>query len=850
MNGKNQNRNGTVGGDRAQLILIGGLVVAVAVVAIALVIGGGLFSQSTTDDGGLSSFASETSDQVQAAATVGQEDLEFVNENSTLYQGAYPGEVCGNLVNATAVQQLVSTQLSEGESIANVDVKQDCEELKDSTTWLTGQTEEAQLPSVNVTEPVDTTGTKTCSDLHMETGYAVPSYRQDFVDELSNIYSGSIPSDPSNASLEAALTAAGIDLDPIRNDGELDGDGADGVYIYIEKCVELDVQQGRPPADIAFAIDTTGSMGDPAVYSGNYLTTSWESKPYDTPRKTYRPRSDINIRDNWIDVRCSTTTSCTWNGGSSGDIVYDNSANRLAKVTSNSPTTICGLFTCTDYWDVEYLTGGPSQVEESDLYNVDYRLDAPERMWFTQIGMISATDDLNTTVPDRAGLVDYDSTQTEHAQIDGVNKSSHKQNIIDETAQFVPDGGTDITGGLQEAKSVLDRDHDPSTDASKNIVLMTDGNHNTGVPDPVGYIQSNTNDFDDTYIHTVVLGSSAANDQSAVEDMSVLANDGNPDLSSSTVDPSSLPPTTPDRPNGTLIASDDPSDAEDIFDDIIGSIEDTTDVNDNATAGTPDPDLNLSVEITSNSGVIEEIDDARMGFDTFTGNGTYRLAFTDTDGSGNEVTAWEMVVNNTMATSSIGYKVEFSSETHDDDSLNKTLTYPDPSRSDPVLNLSDPSQYVWLDLTGKDSTRPRLNVSGIRSSDMSNPDQLDNTTQDYMQEAWQEVKDEMPVAIVTEETNPFGEVNGTFSLEFKPVNGNFSKVGGIEGGGFDSDCSGGAGSLPEKCGLNDPGNDRGAVSTAQIKEAEIEVTVESPEGRSNRTVPIPPEDEYSYDIFE
>jgi hypothetical protein len=129
---------------------------------------------------------------------------------------------------------------------------------------------------------------------------------------------------------------------------------------------------------------------------------------------------------------------------------------------------------------------------------------------------------------------------------------------------------------------------------------------------------------------------------------------------------------------------------------------------------------------------------------------------------------------------------------------------------------------------------------------------------DYMEEAWDEVENEMDsggVSIVTEfkqgtldgKVNGKNETaNGTFSLEFKPVDGNLTKVGGIEGG-FEDDCGDGSGDKPATCGLED--NDRGAVSTAQIKKTEITVTVEGPEGRSNKTVTIPPEGEYSYDIF-
>jgi hypothetical protein len=873
---KNQDQSGTVSEDRAQLILIGGLVVAVAVVAIALVIGGGLFSQSTVDDGGLSSFASQTADQLQTAATVGGKNLEYANENSTLYEGAYPNDLCGELVNSTEVQQLVATQLNEGESVANIEIKQECEELKkNNTSWLTGQNKESQLPAVNVSEAKATEVTSTCQVLSAQTGYA--SNKDAFDNKLVDVAPSPIPGDLSNSTIETALDATpGIDLSPIRSDPVLDGP-ADGVYKFIEKCLDINVQSGRNPADIVFAIDTTGSMD-----SSTEVTKSWQTAPHggvfpsEDLTSTHRPDTGVTIPDEWIDVRCATSVSCFWSGGSVGDIVYDNNANRFAKIDSNSPTTVCGFFSCYDAWDVEYRDGSTAQVRESDLFNADYRLGAPQRMWFTQVGMKNAVDDLNKTVPDRAGLLEYDANYaanpsctacptTEHAGIVGVNDNTHRDLIKETVDNFMPGGNTNIEGALEASKDILDDDYgngpEASTDATKNIVLMTDGQYTDG-EDPETYIQSNTGKYDDIYIHSVVLGSSAANDQDAVEDMAALANDPNPDLSSSSVDPSSLPSTTPDRPEGTLIASDDPSDAEGIFEDIIGNIEDDTDTGDNVTSS-PNPDVELKTQGTSNSGALEEIYDARMNITDFNGNGSYVLKFTDTDDDDNEVVAWQMKVDSIFTGPD---KVEFSSETNGD--LNATVDTDSPNQ-----NVSDPGEYIWMDLRNK-GPKPMFDVGSLSTGDIETQLQSDgvpssiSSPKDYMEAAWSEVEDEIEgknsetdytegVSIVAEfkqgtldgKFNGKEETaNGTFSLEFKPIDGNFSKVGGIEGGGFEDDCGDGSGSLPATCGLKD--NDREAVSTAQIKKAKIEVTVEGPEGRSNKTIAIPPDGEYSYDIFE
>jgi hypothetical protein len=421
----------------------------------------------------------------------------------------------------------------------------------------------------------------------------------------------------------------------------------------------------------------------------------------------------------------------------------------------------------------------------------------------------------------------------------------------------MPGGGTNIEGAVEASKDILDDDYgngpEASTDATKNIVLMTDGQYTEG-EHPEDYIQNNAGKYDDIYIHSVVLGSSAANNQDAVEDMAALANDPNPDLSNSAVDPSSLPSTTSARPKGTLIASDDPSDAEGIFEDIIGNIEDDTDTGNNVSSNSTDEEL--ETQVTSNSGVVEEIYDTRINVTDFNGNGSYVMKFTDTYSSNDtEFSAWQMKINSTFTGPD---EIEFRSDTNGD--LNATVETDSPNE-----NISDPGEYVWMDLKNKDS-KPMFDVGSLSTGDIETQLQSDgvpssiSSPNDYMEAAWSEIENEMEsggVSIVTEfeqgtlDGNWNGKeetANGTFSLEFKPVDGNFTKVGGMEGGGFGDDCDGGSGDMPATCGLRD--NDRGAVSTAQIKRVDVTITVEGPEGRSNRTITIPPEGEYSYDIFE
>jgi hypothetical protein len=399
---------------------------------------------------------------------------------------------------------------------------------------------------------------------------------------------------------------------------------------------------------------------------------------------------------------------------------------------------------------------------------------------------------------------------------------------------FSPDGGTDITTGLDTAKEVLEAGQ-RADDATQHIVLMTDGEHTSDSnefvnPLPENYIDANEDDYKDIFVHSVALGDSADIDES------VLMKLANKDGIYSDV-----------RPEGTYVQSSDPSDAEDIFKDVIENIE----------------DISNTVE-TSSTGKVDKLHDVRMNVTDFRGNGTYRMKYVGVDSGGDKEVVWEMVVDNKfigpdspLSGRGLGYEVRFTSESNP--SLEAKLTVPpNPDPSVPATsNLSDSGEYVWLDLTGKGS-KPRFDVGGLSTTEMEN--ELGKSPDAYISEAWQEVKDEAKsdaVDIVLEHQGPNGpndapfrrgEVKGTFVMEFEPKNGNFTKTGQISGGNFTDDCdSGDASDSPKRCGMND--SERDAVSTAQIKKVDLLVTVEGPDGISRKKITIPPDGEYSFDIF-
>lgn len=1010
--------------NRAQLILIGGLVIAVAVVAIALVVGGGLFSQSTNDDGGLSSFTSQTADQLQAAVQVGEKSLNYNNVNSTLFQGSYPDQLCGELVDSAQVQQVVSTQLGEGESVVDIEVaNQDCgnNTLKDAS-WVVGQTNSSyELPSVNSTSGGGGTQTVTCADLNEDTNFDEGSVQNEWAEQIVANNGGTVPQpvdvdgvDKKQALEDVeALNSTALTLDPIR--------GFEGLEIleYAETCTSYDVTEGRDNVDVVLAIDTTGSMGldrntapDPdynSDYDDDFSPSKVETPRTQRHKETYTTDSGRTYtRSDPFNLRCykeysETDTEFPRGGsygdtdesnqdwcegaffgddfnasvGGVGDYVYWTDGNEIVRVVSlptggppagipedwtqlttpgietddesqypvgapndcdsaecetrtsdpgsvsagdvlevdhsgltteinvdvigDEPVTAevkqdlgiqdvesggffgCGFFGCEEdrIWEVEYdgstyevredalsvfefrweeidsdevtvedEAGNEFEAETDELDYVEYRWWTPDRLYLTQAGARTAIDDLlDTSEPDKrdsVGLVEYTTALGGDARtIQSLKEldSGYANTLKKDIDSLRPGSGTNIKAGIEEGIEVLDGSNPNKTD---HIILMTDGQNTPGEPDPVNYVEGNSDiqgSLDDGIaIHSIALGEGA--DKGTMKEL------GN--------DPDDPPPggTDDDRPNGTFIASEDPSDAEGIFEDIVSEIQAIGDGDDDANAGTGNPNASFSTSPTANTGTVQEIKDVRMNVSDFQGNGTYRMSFVgDVDNNGDDELIWRIVVDNKFVASpnpspGEGYEVEFVGGPQEPSILNQTVTVPDTEG-----NLSDSDNYAWFDLTGEDPTKPRLDVPGASSPDS------------HVIDGWKEVEKELGtgptdgVDIVVKHRGPNGPdnppirrgtVRGAFSMEFEPKDGDFEDIGQMTGGNFTDDCdAANATDLPSRCGLNDAGNNRSAVSTTQIDEIELEVTVESPEGRSKKRVKIPPGNkEFDFDIFD
>jgi hypothetical protein len=742
-------------------------------------------------------------DQVDTAREVGLETVDFVSENATKEEGLNRTEVCQNIIDNTELQQQVAEQVSEDEVILNIELVGNCEDFQGIESYLTAQRNASSLPGVNVSEPVDLD--QVCGDstsgLHGMTGY--PDHTGQFIDELEKEYApNNVPENPDTSEMVDALEAAGnIDLDalpPSITPKE-----------YVENCISVDIEQGRDPADVVFAIDTTGSMGQ-----GDRVTKSWQTHPHtnfpiNNLTSKYRSDTMVTLPLDWVEVRCSVTAPCVWSGGNKGDIVYDDDEGRFAKIDSNSP--VFG-----DDWEVVYSDGSTDYADEDNLYRADYRLNAPEKMWFTQKAMKNVVDDLNRSVPDAAGLVEFNTDLSDNAEerqgISGVDDPSQRSELKQDVDDFFPDGGTDITGALEESYDVLD--DDGRSGATRNIVLMTDGEQTCRYyacykPFPEDYIKNNEGQYDNTFIHALALGDDP--DKAVLQK---LANDPN-NYSKAQDEGYDLSDT---RPEGTYRNITQPEDAEDIFEEVIGSIEDETEFE------KPNASIeNTTINTTASSGAIQEIYNLEMNITSCDGSGCgYELRITHSNppGSDNTEAVWEMEFRDDPSEyPSVGHRVEINSDI--DDSLDAAYNG--------TGDIND--TYVYVNLPEEEFEMPE------NSSASSYP----------IGDAWELIKEQTnasaspteTVAIVGNDTDTTTGANGTFSFDFTPLGENFSKHVGEDGVGFDgSTCDVDAGQDIPTCGYDDTGNNRGAVSTVQVKSASFIVTVEGPGGVSNRTIDV------------
>ncbi len=508
--------------------------------------------------------------------------------------------------------------------------------------------------------------------------------------------------------------------------------------------------------------------------------------------------------------------------------------------------------------EVEYEDGSTEMTDTDDLTYVEYRWWPPDRLYLTQMGARAALDDL---VPgeDRVGLVEYSTAEWGDASTledIGMLDSGYRQDLKVEIDELRPGAGTDITAGIQEARTALDIDVCEGT-ASRNaechIVVMTDGEHNQGYPQPEDYVSGN-HDYEDIYIHSITLGEAASQNVGVMEE--VANHDGSDSV----------------RPEGVAKDSTDPEDARDIFEDIVGEIHDTGEggidangtqdefVLPNETLDTPGIEFNVTddldtgignislpsmdnistgdesgdieTNLTASGGAVEEIFELNMNITSFTGAGSndYSIGLADADEDGNEDVIWRTVVEinpededgDTLQENGEDIETQVRFESDIDDDLEATF-------NSTTANLSEQG-YVKIDLIEQE-----FELHNGTDVEFQHPDHYDVTEALTLvdEEASGEGVTGDGLAVTAGPDDEIGSANGTFALDLMPVDGNFSKIadGELEFGDEDLEdvCDQEDGDIVT-CGADDQDNDPDAYASAQIKEARFTVTVEGPDG--------------------
>lgn len=239
------------------------------------------------------------------------------------------------------------------------------------------------------------------------------------------------------------------DDEPADGEVTVEGEGTmDSTDVQVDP-----MEQTRPPVDVMFVLDETGSMG---AYQ------SWTDWMYVKERKTLTESETVPEGDNvW-----ATTQPVGWwheEGDDyfvSGQTIDPDDYGGSVEIVKLGKHSDCGM--CYDAWGDRYFAT------------------------LTGIGGLNGSKD-------RAGLLEFDTTTNVYqgitSDLDEVNESL-----------FVnPGGGTDIAGGMETAKHELsDAAGERDEDHEQVMIVLTDGEDNTG-EDPEDWADENVGEPFTTY---------------------------------------------------------------------------------------------------------------------------------------------------------------------------------------------------------------------------------------------------------------------------------------------------------------------------------------------------------------
>lgn len=263
-------------------------------------------------------------------------------------------------------------------------------------------------------------------------------------------------------------------------------------------------RDGRGPVDAMFVLDESGSMGAPDYY-GDWMEASsseWFgpgefsgdfdiSVPDDLTftdqihpdgEEFWYVRDDYQIyEDGDVLTRNWGESKRVWAGKAfTSEVEVPEDADMWYALPETNGS-IDGTVLEPDTEGEFYVSG--QTVDPADHGGTAYVLEFEENpdcgLCFDPTGerydaVLTALDSLNTSIDDRAGLVEFTETPNVYQSL------TANLSRVEDSLRINPGGGTDITEGLFEAQSELNDASDPN---NKNIILLTDGQHN-GDSDP------------------------------------------------------------------------------------------------------------------------------------------------------------------------------------------------------------------------------------------------------------------------------------------------------------------------------------------------------------------------------
>lgn len=371
-------------------------------------------------------------------------------------------------------------------------------------------------------EPINVTATvENVGDAAGETNLILENIDGDPVNVTNT---GEIEPGPENAvTVELTwftLIGDAGDDPPAEGNVSVTGEGTtDSAAVNIEERVG-----DRPPVDVAFALDETGSMGRPVddPYWGQFMDKgdTFELDASDGPGERTVPAGD-NV---WMGPadECESDTDIA-----STDCEFFVSGQTISPQDRWGEQTV-------ELHDIQYPV-------ENDPDSCSLCYDAWGDRYFAVENALDALDKEN----DQAGLVDF------HTLIPGDARTyqgmTSDLQAVRESLRINPGWGTNIVAGYAEAQSLLN--DEGRAENEDYIILLTDGEHNSGYFDDADNEYALENIDDETTVYTVGFGN--ANE----DELTAIAEEGG-------------------TGNGTYIEAENSEELEGIFEGLVENITD------------------------------------------------------------------------------------------------------------------------------------------------------------------------------------------------------------------------------------------------------------------------------------